>query len=161
MQHRPYAAVTIAEIGGHDDPKRPVTINRNDRSRSPKYARKHANDVLRLSQLLAPDTRIPVAERIAQDLSRFLDAIETDRSIDRSEAAQDQQKRRRDCRPDRAGLRLESTARDVIAAQRFVGPLGRSPCAPFPRDRSYRLATENPDRRPLRRVGGKNWARIE
>ncbi len=38
MQHRPYAAVTIAEIGGHDDPKRPVTINRNDRSRSPKYA---------------------------------------------------------------------------------------------------------------------------
>ena len=37
---------------------------------------------LRLSQLLAPDTRIPVAERIAQDLNRFLDAIETDRSID-------------------------------------------------------------------------------
>ncbi len=33
-------------------------------------------------QLLAPDTRIPVAERIAQDLNRFLDAIETDRSID-------------------------------------------------------------------------------
>jgi hypothetical protein len=47
-----------------------------------KNIRKHANDVLRLSQLLAPDTRIPVAERIAQDLNRFLDAIETDRSID-------------------------------------------------------------------------------
>jgi hypothetical protein len=44
--------------------------------------RKHANDVLRLSQLLAPDTRIPVVERIAQDLNRFLDAIEADRSID-------------------------------------------------------------------------------
>lgn len=41
-----------------------------------------ANDVLRLSQLLAPDTRIPVAERIALDLTRFLDAIEADRSID-------------------------------------------------------------------------------
>ncbi|MFO1317634.1 MAG: hypothetical protein U1F58_18730 [Burkholderiales bacterium] len=47
-----------------------------------KNIRKHANDVLRLSQLLAPDTRIPVAERIAQDVNRFLDAIETDRSID-------------------------------------------------------------------------------
>ena len=47
-----------------------------------KNIRKHANDVLRLSQLLAPDTRIPVAEKIAQDLNRFLDAIETDRSID-------------------------------------------------------------------------------
>ena len=47
-----------------------------------KNIRKHANDVLRLSQLLAPDTRIPVAERIAQDLNRFLDAIETHRSID-------------------------------------------------------------------------------
>jgi hypothetical protein len=44
--------------------------------------RKHANDVLRLSQLLAPDIRIPVAGRIAQDLSRFLDAIASDRSID-------------------------------------------------------------------------------
>ena len=30
--------VTIAETGGHDAPKRSVTINRNDRSRSPKYA---------------------------------------------------------------------------------------------------------------------------
>lgn len=47
-----------------------------------KNIRKHANDVFRLSQLLAPDTRIPVVERIAQDLVRFLDAIEADRSID-------------------------------------------------------------------------------
>ena len=47
-----------------------------------KKIRKHANDVLRLSQLLAPDTRAPVAERIAQDLNRCLDAIRADRSID-------------------------------------------------------------------------------
>ena len=45
--------------------------------------RKHANDVLRLSRLLAPDTRIPVAARIAEDLNRFLDGIE--RSFHRSE----------------------------------------------------------------------------
>jgi hypothetical protein len=47
-----------------------------------KNVRKHANDVLRLSQLLAPDVRIEVAPRIAQDLSRFLDGIEADRTID-------------------------------------------------------------------------------
>lgn len=47
-----------------------------------KNIRKHANDVLRLSQLLAPDVRIPVADRIAEDLNRFLDGIEADRSID-------------------------------------------------------------------------------
>jgi hypothetical protein len=47
-----------------------------------KNIRKHANDVLRLSQLLAPDVRIDVAPRIAQDLNRFLDGIEADRSID-------------------------------------------------------------------------------
>ena len=44
--------------------------------------RKHANDVLRLSQLLAPEVRIPVVARIAVDLIRFLDGIEEDRSID-------------------------------------------------------------------------------
>ena len=47
-----------------------------------KNIRKHANDVLRLSQLLAPDTRIAVAPRIAEDLARFLGGIEADRSID-------------------------------------------------------------------------------
>src|SRR5665213_2748653 len=36
-----------------------------------KNVRKHANDVLRLSQLLAPDVRIEVAPRIAQDLNRL------------------------------------------------------------------------------------------
>ena len=47
-----------------------------------KNIRKHANDVLRLSQLFAPDVRIEVAPRIAQDLNRFLDGIEADRTID-------------------------------------------------------------------------------
>lgn len=44
--------------------------------------RKHANDVLRLSQLLAPEVRIPVDARIADDLNRFLKGIEADRSLD-------------------------------------------------------------------------------
>jgi hypothetical protein len=44
--------------------------------------RKHANDVLRLSQLLAPEMRIPVAARIGDDLRRFLDGLAADRSID-------------------------------------------------------------------------------
>ena len=47
-----------------------------------KTIRKHANDVLRLSQLLAPDVRIPVAAKIARDLNRFLDGIEVGHSID-------------------------------------------------------------------------------
>jgi hypothetical protein len=47
-----------------------------------KNIRKHANDVLRLSQLLAPDVRIEVAPRIEQDLNRFLDGIQADRTID-------------------------------------------------------------------------------
>ena len=47
-----------------------------------KNVRKHANDVLRLSQLLTPDVRIEVAPRIAQDLKRFLEGIESDRTID-------------------------------------------------------------------------------
>ena len=44
--------------------------------------RKHLNDVLRLSQLLAPATRIPLAPRIGDDLRRFLDRVVTDDSID-------------------------------------------------------------------------------
>lgn len=47
-----------------------------------KDVRKHLNDVLRLSQLLAQDTRIGVAARIGDDLSRFLDALRADDSID-------------------------------------------------------------------------------
>ncbi len=37
--------------------------------------RKHANDVLRLSQLLAPGTRIQMAAKIVADLTRFLAGI--------------------------------------------------------------------------------------
>jgi hypothetical protein len=40
-----------------------------------KNIRKHANDVLRLSQLLTPGVVIALAPRIAQDLRRFLDGI--------------------------------------------------------------------------------------
>lgn len=47
-----------------------------------KDIRKHANDVIRLSQLLAPDSRIPIATRIAEDLQRFLDGIAADGSYD-------------------------------------------------------------------------------
>ena len=47
-----------------------------------KDVRKHLNDVLRLSQLLAQDTRIEVTARIADDLSRFLEALRADASID-------------------------------------------------------------------------------
>jgi len=47
-----------------------------------KNIRKHANDLLRLSELLAPDVRIEVASTIAQHLNRSLDGIEADRTID-------------------------------------------------------------------------------
>ena len=47
-----------------------------------KSIRKHANDVLRLSQLLAPATRIPLEAKIANDMRRFLDAAVADDSID-------------------------------------------------------------------------------
>jgi hypothetical protein len=37
---------------------------------------------MRLSQLLAPEVRIPLAARIGDDLNRFLDGLAADRSID-------------------------------------------------------------------------------
>ncbi len=46
-----------------------------------KNVRKHANDVLRLAQLLAPDTRIAVAEKIAKDLARSLEGIAADATV--------------------------------------------------------------------------------
>lgn len=46
-----------------------------------KNIRKHGNDVLRLSQMLAPDSRIKVAAKIAEDL-RFLGNLITDGSYD-------------------------------------------------------------------------------
>jgi hypothetical protein len=47
-----------------------------------KNIRKHGNDVLRLSQMLAPDSRIKVAAKIAEDLDRFLGSLITDGSYD-------------------------------------------------------------------------------
>jgi len=47
-----------------------------------KDIRKHLNDLLRLSQLLAPATRIPLAPKIGNDLRRFLDCMTSDASID-------------------------------------------------------------------------------
>lgn len=47
-----------------------------------KNIRKHANDVLRLSQLLAPATRILLDAKIADDMRRFLDAAAADASLD-------------------------------------------------------------------------------
>jgi hypothetical protein len=47
-----------------------------------KDVRKHLNDVLRLSQLLAPDTRVALPGQVAADLSRFLDALRADDSVD-------------------------------------------------------------------------------
>jgi hypothetical protein len=44
--------------------------------------RKHANDVLRLSQLLTPATRIELDEKIAGDMRRFLATAATDTSLD-------------------------------------------------------------------------------
>jgi hypothetical protein len=47
-----------------------------------KDVHKHLNDVLRLSQLLAPATRIPVDKKIGDDMTRFLVAVAADTSID-------------------------------------------------------------------------------
>jgi hypothetical protein len=47
-----------------------------------KNIRKHGSDVLRLSQMLAPDSRIKVAAKIAEDLDRFLGSLITDGSYD-------------------------------------------------------------------------------
>lgn len=44
--------------------------------------RKHAKDIIRLSQLLAPDTRIEIVPKIADHLISFLEAIAKDGSID-------------------------------------------------------------------------------
>ncbi len=47
-----------------------------------KDVRKHLNDVLRLTQLLAPTTRIAVHPKIGADMARFIDAVAADQSID-------------------------------------------------------------------------------
>ena len=43
-----------------------------------KNIRKHANDVMRLSQLLSPESRIATPGKIAEDLSRFLQELTAD-----------------------------------------------------------------------------------
>jgi hypothetical protein len=43
-----------------------------------KNIRKHANDVIRLSQLLSPESRIPTTPKIAEDLERFLKGVTAD-----------------------------------------------------------------------------------
>lgn len=43
-----------------------------------KDIRKHGNDVIRLAQLLAPDTQVPLAPRIADDFERFLASLIVD-----------------------------------------------------------------------------------
>lgn len=47
-----------------------------------KDVRKHLNDVLRLSQLLAPATRIPLDKKIGDDMARFLATVSADTTID-------------------------------------------------------------------------------
>ncbi len=47
-----------------------------------KDVRKLLNDVLRLSQLLAPTTRIPLDKKIRDDMARFLTAAAADTTID-------------------------------------------------------------------------------
>lgn len=47
-----------------------------------KDVRKHLNDVLRLSQLLAPETRVALPGQVAADLSRFLYGLRADDSVD-------------------------------------------------------------------------------
>lgn len=47
-----------------------------------KNVRKHVNDILRLSQLLAATTRIPLAARIREDMRRFVDTASADSTID-------------------------------------------------------------------------------
>ncbi|RCS59519.1 nucleotidyl transferase AbiEii/AbiGii toxin family protein [Parvibium lacunae] len=47
-----------------------------------KDVRKHLNDVLRLSQLLAPATRIALDKKMSDDMTRFLLAVAADPAID-------------------------------------------------------------------------------
>jgi hypothetical protein len=58
------------------------TRRRNGEKVDARDVRKHANDVLRLSQLLASTTRIALDQKIAEDLARFLKAVAADTSID-------------------------------------------------------------------------------
>jgi len=47
-----------------------------------KDIRKHANDIIRLAQLLAPDMQISLAEPIASDFDRFVAGLIADGTYD-------------------------------------------------------------------------------
>ncbi len=68
----PLKAVAWLELSARKERGEPVDA---------KDVRKHLNDVLRLSQLLAANTRIELDARIAGDLTKFLAAVAADPSI--------------------------------------------------------------------------------
>ncbi|CAN5222991.1 hypothetical protein BH11PSE9_BH11PSE9_38710 [soil metagenome] len=69
----PLKAVAWLDLSARRERGEPVDAN---------SIRKHANDVLRLSQLLAPTTRIPLEAKIAGDMRRFVEAAAADDSLD-------------------------------------------------------------------------------
>ena len=69
----PLKAVAWLDLSARQEQGEPVDA---------KNIRKHANDVLRLSQLLAPATRILLDAKIADDMRRFLATAAADTSLD-------------------------------------------------------------------------------
>lgn len=69
----PLKAIAWLELSARKERGEPVDA---------KNVRKHANDVLRLSQLLAAATRIPLQGKIADDMHRFLEAAASDGTLD-------------------------------------------------------------------------------
>lgn len=69
----PLKAVAWLELSARKDQGEPVDA---------KNVRKHANDVLRLSQLFAAATRIPLQGKIADDMRKFLEAAASDGALD-------------------------------------------------------------------------------
>ncbi len=69
----PLKAVAWLDLGARKERGAPVDS---------RDIRKHLNDVLRLSQMLAPATRIPLPAKIADDMMRFLSALALDASVD-------------------------------------------------------------------------------
>ena len=69
----PLKAIAWLELRARRERDEPVDANN---------IRKHGNDVLRLSQLLAATTRIPVEAKIADDMRRFLHTAAADNTLD-------------------------------------------------------------------------------
>lgn len=69
----PLKAVAWLELGERKQRGEPVDSG---------DVRKHVNDVLRLSQLLAADTRISLNGRVADDMRRFVEVARADETID-------------------------------------------------------------------------------